>query len=165
MQAWIQIGWLLPYPEEELGPQRGLVSAGERTKGSFCHGLLWAQWTCWRIYSRCRCLNAKIKGVLVAGVRCGVGPVLGLLTNTHWEVTVAISDCGNQGDQIQPYQTEIGSQCGSEHHDGIHECNESVGRECPKGNIILHWWKYYVFLNVSGWHKRSQSLSRMGWRC
>ena len=25
MQAWIQNGWLIPYPESELGPPKGLI--------------------------------------------------------------------------------------------------------------------------------------------
>ena len=112
-------------------------------------------------------LCAQIEGVVPAGVGChGVRPTLSLFMNT-----VSVSDHGNQGDQILLYLTGIWSQRSSKHHDSNHECNQSTGRECSKGNIILHWWHlrqwmYCVFLggqktlSISDWYARSQSLSK-----
>ena len=104
-QAWIQIGWLIPYPEDELGPLRGLIPLiailQENKQGSSCHGLSWAQWTCWCVYSWHGRLCAQIERVVAAGVRCCcVVPAPGLLTNTHWKVTVVVFNWKSRGPDI-----------------------------------------------------------------
>ena len=49
---WIDNGWLLPYPEKELGPPKGLIylmakitkqTKGKQTEGSALHGLSGAE--------------------------------------------------------------------------------------------------------------------------
>ena len=53
LQAWIQNGWLIPYPESELGPPKGLIPLMAIMTITASNGLLRAERACECLYGEC----------------------------------------------------------------------------------------------------------------